>query len=762
MPILALLAAIQLANSPDSIPGRGAPTFEAPRIEAEVTLDGELDEAVWRSATRLTGFHGYQPSDGRPAEEETEILLWYSPEALYVGVIARDRDPGSVRATLADRDRIGQEDRVTLYLDTFLDRRRAFFFSVNALGVQQDGVRSEGSGGAGGGGWGGNDLNPNYAWSSRGRRTEWGWQAEIRIPFTSLRYPSGSSQQWGINVTRNVQRTGHEDVWTDAARGSNSFLGQFAIMGGLHGLERGVVIETQPFVTSSMTGARDAATGRFERDDPETNVGVNVRMGFASVSLDATVNPDFSQVESDAGLVTANERFSLFVDEKRPFFLEGIELFGAPNRLVYTRRVVDPVGGAKVTGKVGKWGVAYLAALDDQGPGVDDALFNVLRLRRDVGTGSTVGIVATDRRDDAWSNSVVAADARITFGRLYYVQGQLGASFTDHQSPTTSPTGTGTIFSLDADRTGRHWGFHYKVNQLDDEFNAGAGFVPRVGISEASANNRLTWLGQPGSVITKLNFQGGPSRLWRAGQIGRETPLEGNESLDFTTLFRGGWEVQLSGKRLFVNFDPEAYTGWTTGTGAAPFVPASGLSSLWSGSIELTTPVFQRANASLRLASSQVALFNETAEGREQRATLSAAVRPTSQLRIDGSTVFSRLTRERDDSEFARTVIPRIRVEYQPTRAIFFRTVAEYRAERSSALRDPRTEQPILVNGAVRAAREHNGLRLEWLASYQPTPGTVAFLGYAVDMTEPDALQFDRLRSRGDGLFVKLAYQFRR
>lgn len=780
VPILALLAALQLAPtaqpspspSPDSVAGRGAPTFEAPRIEAEAVVDGELDEPVWRRATRLTGFHGYQPTDGRPAEEETEILLWYSPTALYVGIVAHDRHPEAVRATLADRDRIDQEDRVTLFLDTFLDRRRAFFFSVNPLGVQQDGVRSEGSATAGNMFGGNTDLNPDYAWSSQGRRTGRGWQAEIRIPFTSLRYPSGDSQQWGINVTRNVQRTGHEDVWTDAARGANSFLGQAAIMTGLHGLKRGVVLEAQPFVTASMAGARDLATDRFERDALETNAGANLRLGFASVSLDATINPDFSQVESDAGLVTANERFSLFVAERRPFFLEGIELFAAPNQLVYTRRIVDPVGGAKVTGKLGRWGIAYLSALDDQGDGRDDALFNVLRLRRDIGAGSTIGIVATDRRDDAWSNSVVAADARIVFGGKYYVQGQLGASVSDANpasgtpTPTPSVDGTGGIYSAEFDRTGRHWGFNYKLNQSDDEFQAGAGFVPRVGVTTASGFNRLSWLGAPGEAVERVNVFFGPSYVWNAGELLRSGPIEGSESITITPRFRGGWELELRGARDFVDFDPGYYGGWTTqpgnGAPAAPFVPASGLTGLWSAAVELTTPVFQRVNGSLRLATAAVPLFNEAAEGRERRVTLEASLRPLAQLRVDASTVFSRHTRARDGSEFARTVIPRMRVEYQPTRALFFRTVAEYRAERGAALRDPRTEAPILVGGVPRAAAEHNGLRLEWLASYQPTPGTVAFLGYAVDLAEPDPLAFQRLRSRGDGIFLKLAYQFRR
>lgn len=766
-----LLALLQLALPVDSVPGRGAPEFSIPRVEAQVanavTVDGELDEPVWRNATRLTGFHGYQPSDGRPAEEQTEILLWYSPTALYVGIIARDRDPGSVRATLAERDRIDREDRVTLYLDTFLDRRRAFMFAVNPLGVQQDGVRSEGGGSAGSAfGWG-TDLNPDYVWSSHGRRTEWGWQAEVRIPFTSLRYPSGQEQRWGVNFTRNVQRTGHEDVWTDARTGSNSFLAQGAVMAGLHGLQRGVVVETQPFVIASVRGARDPLTERFDREPMETAVGANLRLGFASVSLDATINPDFSQVESDAGLVTANERFSLFVAEQRPFFLEGIELFAAPNQLVYTRRIVDPVGGVKMTGKLGKWGVAYLSALDDQGAGRDDALFNVMRLRRDVGAGSTVGVVATDRRDDLGSSSLVAADARVVFGEKYWLQGQVGGSLERDDAMDgvrDRSNRSGGIYSLVLDRTGRVWGFNYKVDQADRDFEAATGFVPRVGIANAEAMNRLTWYGTPGGRVEKVTNYFRTAYLWRAGELFRTGPLEGGESFSTTPRFRGGWELEMRVARDFVDFDPGFYAGWAV-RGAdgslSPFVPTSGLRNLWGASAKLTTPVFRRVNGSLELSTGEVPLHFETAAGREQRAELSAALRPLAQLRVDASTVLSRLTRESDGSEFARTIIPRVRVEYQPTRALFFRTVAEYRAARQAALRAPGSGAPIVIGESEQLATDRNGLRLEWLASYRPTPGTIAFLGYAVDLTERAPLAFDALRARGDGLFVKLAYQFR-
>ena len=761
--MLPLFLALQAAALPDSVAGRGSPDFAVPRLEAEIVVDGALDEPAWGQAVRLTGFHGYQPADGRPAAERTEVLVWYSPTAIHFGIRAHDSRPETVRATLADRDRIDQEDRVTLLLDTFDDRRRAFLFAVNALGVQQDGVRSEGSASAGSPFGGSTDLSPDYEWQSRGRRTAWGWQAEVRIPFKSLRYDAGGSQRWGLQVTRHVQRAGHEDTWTDVRRGSASFLAQSATMTGLHDLRRGVVVEAQPFVTASSAGARPDPAGPFTRDDPEASTGLNARLGFASISLDATINPDFSQVESDAGLVTANERFPLFVAEKRPFFLEGIELFASPNQLVYTRRVVDPLGGAKLTGKVGRWGVAYLSALDESPDSrARDALFNVLRLRRDVGTSSVLGITASDRRAGGAFNSVGAGDARIVFGK-YYVEGQAGVSRTDRGDGEAGPWSP--FWSAEFDRTGRSWGFNYSLETFDDAFETQAGFIPRVGIVRGGAFNRLTWYGATGGRVESVQTFFGPSYLWRHGAV-EEGPIEGNEFVNSTLRLRGGWELGLRLARDFADFLPGDYARLTAadpdGGAPVPFVPSAGVRGLPTAQLTVETPVFRHYNATLEVAGGAVPLFAEAAEGHRRQAELELALRPTTQLRADVSVTWQRLLRERDDSEFARTVIPRLRVEFQPTRALFFRTVAQYRAERRAALQHPVTGTPLLADGTPVPAFDTNGLRLEWLASFEPTPGTVAFLGYAVDLAERDPLAFDGLRAMGDGVFLKVAYQFRR
>src|SRR5690606_31448310 len=174
---------------------------------------------------------------------------------------------------------------------------------------------------------GGTDLSPDFVFESSGRITAEGYVVEVRIPFKSLRFNAAAEQSWGLNVERNVQRTGFKDTWTDVRRASASFLAQSGTLAGLQGLERGVVVEAQPFLTASAPGARDAASGSFTRESLEPDAGLNLRVGLTNLTLDATANPDFSQVEADAGQVTVNERFALFFPEKRPFFLEGIELF---------------------------------------------------------------------------------------------------------------------------------------------------------------------------------------------------------------------------------------------------------------------------------------------------------------------------------------------------------------------------------------------------------------------------------------------------
>ena len=674
--LLLQIAGAQSAGAPgQSYDGASRPAVAIPRLTPSVTIDGALGEAEWAQAARLTGFHQYQPVDGRPADERTETRVFYSQDAIYFAVIANTKNPASIRATVADRDNLDNDDRITIYLDTYNDRRRAFFFVVNPLGAQGDGVRTEGAASAGNIFGGNVDKNPDFRFESKGQISDSGYVVELRIPFKSLRFPSGDPQRWGINVVRNIKSSGFEDTWTNARRATASFLGESGSLTGIANIERGITTEVQPFVTARWDGAR-TISGDFERQDVNPDAGVNFKVAFPSLTLDATVKPDFSQVESDASLVTVNERFALFFAEKRPFFLEGIELFNTPSQLVYTRQIGTPVAGAKITGKFGALSVAYLSALDDTrcparlvgGVVVDDdcdkALFNIARLRRDFGGNSTVALTLTDRRAGDTTNTVVASDVRYVFGRMYYFEAQAGASHTkDAGLFGTSDAKTAPLWKLELDRTGRSWGFNYQFNGMDAEFVSRSGFVPRTGVINFRAFNRLSYYGKPGARLESILVFFGPTRIWLYDNFALPDAYEGEESLNASFRLRGGWNLSLNSSRNFFTFDSRTFTGLRVvgPDQLQPYVPPDDqLSGLIESSLTVSTPTYRQFNASVTLARNQVPIFAEGSEGRETRATGSLTLRPATTIRAEGSLQLSQIDRAGNDSEFARAVIPRL------------------------------------------------------------------------------------------------------
>jgi Domain of unknown function (DUF5916) len=752
--VLALLLLIQDPGT--VVVGKGSPTAPIPRIESTVQVDGKLEEPVWSQATRLAGFWQYQPVDGRPAEEQTELLVWYSPEAIYFGIIAHDRNPAAIRSTVADRDNIDNDDYVVLDLDTFHDRRRAFFFGVNPLGVQSDGVRSEGAGQVSSLIPGSTDVNPDFTWESKGRITGRGYEVEIRIPFKILRYPGSGPQNWGFNATRMVQRTGYTDTWTDVRRANASFLGQEGAIGGLRDLKHGMLVEAQPFVTATANGVRDDVTGSFDRESVDPDAGLNLRLGFTSYALDATINPDFSQVETDAGQVTVNERFALFYPEKRPFFLEGIELFGSPQTLVYTRRIVDPKAGAKLTGKFGQLGVAYLSAVDETDAG--DAWFNIARLRRDFGRSSIAGVTFTNRDMEGAHNRVLAGDFRYVWG-LYYTQVQLGGSYTsDAAGSRTAP-----IWQAEWDRTGRSWGFNYLLKGLGDGFDAQAGFVNRLRSNVVNGHffNRLTAYGARGALLENFTVFFGPDRTWAYNEFGFKPGLEGYDQVDASLQLRGGWELTGHVQRDFVNFQDSTYADYTIGGAEGPaYLPPEDFSGFWWDG-RVTTPTWRRLGATVHYRRGRTAIFQEGTTGKFWLLDGEVDLRPVPTVRTALTWTVFRLD-HLDGGEFASSTIPRLKIEYQPMRELFFRVIGEYRSDRTAALVDPVSGAPLFIGGAPQPAVEFNGLRVDLLASYEPTPGTVAFLGYGSSLETDEEFNWSHLYRTNDGFFVKLAYQLRR
>jgi len=746
------LLAVLVQNPPQAPP----PSVTIPRIDTTITVDGRLDEPVWAKAARLEGFHQYRPVDGRPAEQETILLVWYSPTAIHIGVIAHDTDPGSIRATFTDRDKIEGEDRVRIYLDTFNDRRRAAFFGVNGLGVQEDGLRSETGTNAGSLFGGQDDLNVDFLWDSKGTLTDKGYEVEIRIPFKSMQYGGAGPQTWGFNATRYVKRTAFEDTWTDVRRANSSFLAQEGTITGLANLQRGVVFEAQPFVTAAWNGSMDS-TGTFTRQDPSPSAGINLQVATASLALDGTINPDFSQIESDAGLIRVNERFALYLPEKRPFFLKGIDLFTTPGQLIYTRRISDPLGGAKLTGKVGRNSIAYLGAVDELAG--DNAVFNILRVRRDLGTNSVAGLTYTDRIQGNGYNRLLEGDAHIVFATLYFVEAQYGRSWTslgDGSATATDPT-----WKLTFDRTGRTWGFNYTINGIGTDFVAGAGFVPRTDIVTAHIFNRLTFYGAKGALLENFTTFFGPTWLYDYQDFTHSSPLEGNQEVTFQFQLRGGWQLSSVVQRDFTTFDPLFYTGIETAPGV-PFAPPPTLDNLYTGKLSATTPTYKTFNAAADFKFGETPLYAEGSAGKGIVLNASLNLRPTTTVRVQGSLAYAHLVRASDGSEFANSVIPRFKVEFQPSVPLFFRVIAEYQSTRQDALQDPVTGQVLLVNGAPSTPISLGGLAVNWLASYEPSPGTVAFLGYGSTSITDTAFDFATLQRQSDGFFLKLAYLFRR
>ena len=747
----------------------GQLTVAIPRTQSDVTVDGRLDEPVWREAALLTGFSLYQPADGRPSPDSTEVRVWYSPTAIYFGIRAFEPH-GPVAATEADRDRVSSDDNVEIHLDTFDERNRALVFIVNPLGVQADGTKNETGGFIPGSNVmpGQVDLSADYVWESKGRLIEGGYEVEIRIPFSSMRYPTTSVQRWGIQIDRHVQHSGYEETWTPAKRASASFISQAGTLTGLTGMHHGEIVELNPELTNTVKGTPCCSPAmRDWRYDGNPQLGGNVRWARGSnFVVNGTVKPDFSQVEADATQVAADERFALFYPEKRPFFVEGADQFNVPNTLVYTRTIVQPDGAAKITGKLGRTDVAALSALDQNLTGSGRSpLVDIIRLRQNFGEQSLAGLLYSDRTGAGRENRVFGGDTHIVFGGKYFAQFQFAQSMTRANGITVS----GPLWEAVVDRTGRSFGFHYNVLGIHENFRADNGFVPRTGFIEPNVANRYTWYGKPGGALERFNVFTTLNGFWVYDDfIDGRNLAEDHASAMMQLTVRGGWSIGLTPKISTYAFDEADYANlFVPGVSGAPpvaFVPSHRIETLVSG-FSVSTPQYRAFAATVGTTLGNDVDFLETSRVFRTDYNASLDLRPSDRLRVSATYVSSMFTRRRDDDRSAFTHIPRIKIEYQLARPLFVRVVSQYTATHREPLRDPASGSILLVSSGgtttPSSAAETNVLRTDWLISYRPAPGTVFFLGYGGSMSEPDPLAFQQLRRTSDAFFIKASYVFR-
>ncbi|MGH7338351.1 MAG: DUF5916 domain-containing protein, partial [Myxococcota bacterium] len=328
-----------------------------------IEVDGELGDAGWQGALTFDTFYETSPADNTPAKVRTVVHLTYDASYFYIGIEADDPEPAKIRAPYVERDQVlGTDDNIAVFLDTRNDRRAALELRVSPRGIQGDGVYNDSNGSE--------DFAPDFFYDTAAKITDRGWQAEYRIPFSSLRYTKDDPQSWGILVWRNYPRDYRYALHSaPIERGSNCLVCHAHEIRGFAGLPDTKHLVVAPYASAQAEARPEAGPGSsLAWDDPEADGGIDVKWNpTASSALDLTLNPDFSQIESDTAQIAANQRFALFFPEKRPFFLEGVDLFDTPIQAVYTRTITDPAWGARFTGKTGDWGYTLLVADDDGG-----------------------------------------------------------------------------------------------------------------------------------------------------------------------------------------------------------------------------------------------------------------------------------------------------------------------------------------------------------------------------------------------------------
>src|SRR6266545_7757448 len=418
------------------------PRLELRRVATPPTIDGRLDDEAWQGTTLpLTEWLTYNPLNGEKLTQQTEVRAGYDERYLYFAFHCVDPEPDKVRSTISRRDSMFDDDWVGLSLDSVGNGQSSYDLFVNPAGVQGDILTTPSAG---------ENSAPDFVWDSAGRRTPEGYDVEMRIPLTTIRFKSGPEVRMGILFWRRVSRLGMSASWPVVPAG-RSFLERHAML-VLHDLRRPLTLEVTPSATYSRRQTRATPTS-FAPADGNPDAGLTVKYGItSSATLEGTVNPDFSQVESDAFQVQVNQRYPLFFSEKRPFFMEGMGTFelagvggdAVMRTAVNTRNIVDPLWGGKTTGTAGRLGFAFLAA-GDEAPGRqlegernpfpgERKDFYVARGQYSLGRSNYVGAILTDTEFALGHNRVAGTDVSLKFGKP-------SASGTFLASGTRSPDG---------------------------------------------------------------------------------------------------------------------------------------------------------------------------------------------------------------------------------------------------------------------------------------------------------------------------------
>ncbi len=680
-------------------------------------IDGVLDDPVWKETLTVSGFKTFIPDFGHDISEATSACMAYDAENLYFAFDCRDRDPERIKATMASRDTIMTDDFVCVNLDSFNDQQALYAFYVNPLGVQGD-SRFAGNG---------EDFSADFVWSSAGRLGAGGYAVEMRIPFKSIRYAGKERVEMAVFFERHVSRTTEHGSFPEMdPKKGYAFLSQMQPL-EIRDVRRYTLLEVLPSVVYDLKHEREE--GSLRRSGSRAELGVTGKLGLTSqLVLDLAANPDFSQVESDAGQVDANLRSDLFYPEKRPFFLEGSEIFNLAGSspfqsAVHTRRIVDPLLGFKLSGKLGRHNtLAALFALDEAaddplhaGSGAEHAAFTVLRYKRALSADGFLGAFYTGREQGGDHNRLLGIDGQLRLSRSDLVSFHGFASFTRDRS---LPIRDGLALDAYFTRSTRDLDLEGGAFVIGSDFFSETGYLTRSGLSGVEGSvgpkfyPRSGFLRKVQPRLVGAFYRDHASRMSEAlGRAGVSLLLPGNANLTLE-----GWAASeiFLGRR----FDVSAFRL---------------IASSWLSKKLYLYFAFRRGN--------QVRYVQEPFQGYGHAVAGIVRFLPREKFEWEFRLNYSDLFSKSDGSRVYDYVILRNKLTFQANRHLFFRGVLEYNDYRDRLLAD-------------------------LLVSFTYIPGTVLQLGYGslyekYREEEPGDRPGGRFLEMKRGLFFKASYLWR-
>ncbi|WP_286247946.1 carbohydrate binding family 9 domain-containing protein [Pseudoalteromonas sp. MM1] len=498
-------------------------------INADITVDGVLDEPHWQNATLLPIAFQDEPNEKGTPPVKTDAYMYEDGSNLYVAFVAEDPQPSEITASLRDRDTLWQDDTVILIIDTFNDERSAYEFYVNPLGAQGDTRMSDTDG------WQ-SDPSWDAIWDSAGQITDQGYVVEMRIPFKALRFPENQTDlTWGFALMRNYQR----DVLYQLSnmgfdRDIKCSLCQFDKLIGFKNIKASKNLQLTPTLTALRNDSKPTLPGQWDNGDIDTEAGLDLRWGVTQDAvINATINPDFSQIESDALELDVNTTYSIYYAEKRPFFLDGASYFKSSLfELLYTRTIAEPEIGAKLTGKTGQHSYAFMYADDNnstillptnQGSGFaileDKTHAAAARYQYDIGQQGTIGLSTTHRENDDYYNTVLSVDGSYWFNQSDLLTYQVATTDSKNSDFLTSSynlskTQSDEAYALEFTRDKRDYNLFASYENIGKDYRTDLGYQEKVDYENVGFGGGQTWYADESGLLTSWSYEADWDKTW--------------------------------------------------------------------------------------------------------------------------------------------------------------------------------------------------------------------------------------------------------